>query len=648
MEPHLRSQLAAVIPAIFLAGCIQHETAKVLRTDAEFTTETLSSIVLRDGREIEFGPEGGHYGASYSVVGVTDSGDTVRFRSNDVREARPTSPPFISSAPTERLRIAEVLDQRGLFYQFDSTRAVCDARSGLITGRLISGVPCNLSVQDIRGFRTERVSTLSMAALVSDPDLPIAEVVVGGGMNARQRTLVRFNADGGRTSDRSEVIEGVTAGGALGQYPLDSILYASVERVNAAGTVLATLGGLTVAAAVVGAIVAATKESCPFVYSYDGSGYVFDGEPLGGATSEVLARTDYSLLEHLRPVNGTYRLLVRNEVAETQFIDAMRLLVVDHHRGQTPVIDARGETQLVRAMTLPVLATDEDGTSILQQVGAIDGVAWQTHLESVSQTEPESLRHTLTFTFVRPRGAQRARLVARVGTTLWGSAMIRCLYELRGNTVERWHTAIDRKGPELYELLAFVEREELFSLRVLIGRKGTWVHRGHLVGGGPFIHETQTVPLSLADGTGDSISIRVRPPLGFWSIDCIGIEFDPGPGAIAVPIPVSSGFDQDGQDITRLLQADDRTFSVMPTKHHWTTLEFPAPPPTMGMERTVFLQTSGYYRLHLPQDQSEDTAMLREVFNTPGSVIRFSLDRYREWYGSVRTLPISETRRGDR
>src|SRR5690349_11293101 len=51
---------------------------------------------------------------------------------------------------------------------------------------------------------------------------------------------------------------------------------------------------------VTAAIIAATKQSCPFVYSWDGEKYWFDAEPYGGAITSGLERDDYSELEHLR------------------------------------------------------------------------------------------------------------------------------------------------------------------------------------------------------------------------------------------------------------------------------------------------------------------------------------------------------------
>ena len=62
-----------------------------------------------------------------------------------------------------------------------------------------------------------------------------------------------------------------------------------------------------------------TSQSCPFVYSWDGTTFVFDAEPYGGATTRGLERDDVSYLEHLVRVGGEYRLLMTNDRTRRSF-----------------------------------------------------------------------------------------------------------------------------------------------------------------------------------------------------------------------------------------------------------------------------------------------------------------------------------------
>ena len=105
---------------------------------------------------------------------------------------------------------------------------------------------------------------------------------------------------GGHLEIGSFVLSGRTKSGEFVDLPEDEILNVIVERSSGGKTFLATLGVITLVAGVVILIALATKQSCPFVYTYTGENYVFDAEPLGGAVAKGLQKIDYSRLEHLR------------------------------------------------------------------------------------------------------------------------------------------------------------------------------------------------------------------------------------------------------------------------------------------------------------------------------------------------------------
>ncbi len=69
------------------------------------------------------------------------------------------------------------------------------------------------------------------------------------------------------------------------------------------------------------------EESCPFVYSFDGEEYVLDSEPCGVAVSEGLKRPDWVELSSLKEVDGKSRVLLTNELGETQYTDELNRLV---------------------------------------------------------------------------------------------------------------------------------------------------------------------------------------------------------------------------------------------------------------------------------------------------------------------------------
>src|SRR5207245_10336134 len=74
------------------------------------------------------------------------------------------------------------------------------------------------------------------------------------------------------------------------EIPLDQVQRFWVERKEVSNA--RTIGLIAAVAvgtvAIIVAVALATKQSCPFVYSWDGTQYVFDAEPYGGAISRGL------------------------------------------------------------------------------------------------------------------------------------------------------------------------------------------------------------------------------------------------------------------------------------------------------------------------------------------------------------------------
>ncbi len=155
-----------------------------------------------------------------------------------------------------------------------------------------------------------------------------------------------------------------------------------VRRPDGVKTSLAVIGGTVAVLAVAGVIAAATLEdgtvnqpsqaSCPMVYSWDGSQWLLDSGTFGGAITPGLQRTDVDGLDHLVPMDGVLKLRVTNELDETDHIDALELLVVDHAPGTRIAPDGTGRLHVLRDPVAPVAETDELGSDDCNALPNID------------------------------------------------------------------------------------------------------------------------------------------------------------------------------------------------------------------------------------------------------------------------------------
>lgn len=416
------------------------------------------------------------------------------------------------------------------------------------------------------------------------------------------------------------------SGQRLRQIPLADVDSLVVVRIDAGRSMLATVGGTALTLGILaGAVVAS---SCPYVYSWDGERWLLDAEPYGGAVTRGLERDDWSELEHLQAQGGEFRLLMTNEVEETQHTNLAELLVAYHPEGTRVAVDRTGVIHTFAAARAPVRAIDAAGRDLLGLLGVADGRAWDPE---PSVDERGSVREEIVLTFPRPEGATRALLMARATTSRTGAASVRWMLDLRGSAVTQWYAAVDGY-PEARTLLeAWNLREELFVLKVEVEEPSGWVVRGLLEGGGPVAPETRAVPLDLTSARGDSLRVRLRPPRGFWYLDAISIAYQAGARARVETLLPLAAIDRTRGSVAATLRAADTSYYDMPVVGDSATLRFAAPPQVAGMRQTVFLHTRGYYRLHLPGTGPPDPVTLQAITDTPDAAARLFGRRFAEW-----------------
>jgi hypothetical protein len=391
--------------------------------------------------------------------------------------------------------------------------------------------------------------------------------------------------------------------------------------------------GLTVAiaAAAIGtlaAVVAATKQSCPFVYSWDGTGYVFDAEPYGGAITRGLERDDYSELEHLREQNGLYRLLLTNEVDETQYTNLMELWVVDHAPGSRIVSDENGMLRSFTQIQKLSAARDRDGNDLLLWLQATDRRIWEP--DAIAGPD-NSLRQEVILTFPKPEGATQVNLIANVATGLWGSYMIKKMVELHGRETAAWLVSLDKDPAGLQAIHAWGEREGTYRLPIEVEEATGWVVRGALPNGGPLLAEDRAIPLDISHASGAHLRIRLRPPVGYWAFNSFAAAYGSGQAVNLSRVAANSARTFGGKDILQDLAAADDRYYPMPDTTDQAEMTFRAPARKAGYDRTIFLHSRGWYQLHLRDNGAPDLATFNRILTVPGAAVQFASDRFREW-----------------
>ncbi|MBV9084807.1 MAG: hypothetical protein JOZ62_19185, partial [Acidobacteriaceae bacterium] len=336
-----------------------------------------------------------------------------------------------------------------------------------------------VSVVFLLAFTSCKVTKVEHLPAASVPR-PANEKIVGITTTAGQD--VRFDAPGASVS-------GATLHASVSAKPYEISLSEiqrfwverkEISKVRTIGLVAGVAAGTI---AVIVAVAAATKQSCPFVYSWNGTEYVFDAEPYGGAITRGLEKDDYSELEHLREQDNRYRLRITNEVDEQQYTNLMELWVVDHDPGTRVLADQDGHLHTVGNVRELLNVRDSAGADLAPWLRATDRLIWEPEALPDAQG---NLRHEITMEFPKPPGATSAKLVVNAATGLWGSYMIKKMVELRGRAARDWFWKIDHDPAEVRSLFAWDLREELFALKIYVQEPTGWEVRGVLQGMGPF------------------------------------------------------------------------------------------------------------------------------------------------------------------
>ncbi len=362
------------------------------------------------------------------------------------------------------------------------------------------------------------------------------------------------------------------------EIPLDSVAVVRVRRSSPRAAAGIALGVAAIATAAV--LIQASGEdpvrpepvprpaggSCPYIYSFDGSSYVFDSETYAGAIARGLERTDVDNLEHLRPAGGVYRLALANEMDETQYTDEIALLVADHPSGTRVFPDASGAARVVGRGTEPLRVVEFGGRdSLLAPAG------WEVE-------------------FARPEGVERAVVIVTGRNTPLPSFAAAHMLSLMGPSVYGWYAAMNDDSAARNEMVEWLTYET--SLRVLTRKHDSWSSVGTLPSVGPAIDKTQVISVDLSEHVGDTVRVRLEATPLVWQLETVELAPDLGAATLR-PAELLRARAEDGSDVSALLSAADGLYHVALNGSR-VELEYRVPADA-GAERTALARTTGHY-----------------------------------------------------
>lgn len=440
-------------------------------------------------------------------------------------------------------------------------------------------------------------------------------------------------SDGRRVELNSPVLQGDSLVGSRSRVrvavPLDDVRSVEVRRVSVARTVLLTGAGVT---ALIIALNVAEDDpppqpppsngpaSCPLVYSWDGKGWRLDSGTFAGAITAGLARTDVDVLDHAAATDdGIIRLKVANQLAETDYLDAVRLLAVDHDPGSQVAPTGNGSIVMLGSLQKPVQAHDSRGRDVLPRLANADGWSWES---SLSVETPA--RDGVELEFRRPPGAIQARLVVEAHNTPWAAHLLMEYLRAHGDALETWYANLDANPGRAQAFFRRIAHDAF--LEVSTWTATGWRSQGLAWEAGPEIVKRQAVPLDLRGIEGESLRVRLEAPASFWLIDHVAIDFGPAKGLTVTELAANRARTRAGRDVLpEIATPDARTWTI--ETGDWAEIRFTVPDVPSGRTRTYLLASTGWYRLNARREGPPDEALLARFEHERGAIPRIAQER---------------------
>lgn len=428
--------------------------------------------------------------------------------------------------------------------------------------------------------------------------------------------------------------------------PLADVEGVEVERISAGGTMLLLAAVGATAVAVVAAISGGSNEpvrqpspppsgpsctgqgcfqfSCPLVYSWDGTRWRLDSGTSGGAITRGLQRTDVDNLDYATPRDGVLRLRVANELAETDYLDALTVLAVDADSGFVVAPDPRGGLHTLGALAAPVSAREFRGGDALARVSDADGWNWESGPSGRDTARAEDLRDGLILAFVRPHGAARGHLVLDANSSSWSALLLGEFVRAHGSATQAWYDSLDARPAVARATGARLAREAFLSAAVRTGEG--WVPQGIFWEAGPEVVKRQVLDLDLSGVAGDTVVVRLESAPSFWLVDRVAMDFTADRSLAVHELPLLSARDATGRDVAPLIAAaDDRYFVLAHGDAAELRLSVPERP--AGTSRSFMLRTTGWYRIDTLNDGVPNVAALDALGRDPLAISRASVGR---------------------
>jgi hypothetical protein len=426
-------------------------------------------------------------------------------------------------------------------------------------------------------------------------------------------------AHAGKVSERGQLSP------AFLKVPLSKIKYFEVEEFNAGKTILLT-GGIVGTVALITALASKEEEkpspppqstgnfSCPLIYTLGSSGYKLESETFAGAVFKGIERTSYDVLNHIEPVDRHYKIKLVNARQETEYVNELKLIVVDHSPDVSVIPDAAGNIYTISELIQPLRAFDRNDNDITKIIAKKDGQYLEDDLRIVDINKDNNPVSSATATFPRPTNAKTVKIIVSGLNTELAYFALERIFTLQGNKRIDWYNRLDSDPKERSKFVGWLMREGMLHFSVWDGEK--WSERGVIPDVGPGVQKTQITILNIGDIKDDILKVRASYRTGLWRLDQFAVDYSSDCSIKTVQLSAYSAINEKDTDISNLIAESDSAYYVT-INGEGANIIFKVPPKVPRLSRTVIAKTKGFYNQWALQDEKPQPKLVDRILSEP-------------------------------
>jgi hypothetical protein len=406
--------------------------------------------------------------------------------------------------------------------------------------------------------------------------------------------------------------------------PVSSINKVEIYDRDTAATVgsyfLGAIGYSASAFALFIILVAIFKESCPFIYTWDGNNFQFSGEIYSGSIHKPLERNDYLKLPTYAK-QSSYSMKITNEVREIQHTNLLELLVVDHPENTIVLTDKSGAIHSLSQLQAPQRASAVSGENVTSQIAEKDDIFYQSTFAENEIPQKDGL----ILEFPSQGKAKTAKLAIHAKNSILLDYMIGQFHDQFGNAYKGYMKK-QQNAPEAQMRQWTLDQGIPLSLYVERNNKWEFVDYYHIAGPMKFKDDVLQFPLN--GNETNPLKLKLEFGSFLWEIDYTAIDYSPDQKLTSYTIPAKTALDENKKSVAGLISNDDQKYYSQPTTDNYAEITFDLPDLT-EQSRTIVLHSKGWYQVLQDPKGKPDIEYLK-AFRNPGHFNQFVSEQLKE------------------